>query len=270
MVFNIVTIFPEMITEYLQFGIISNAVKKGILSVNVVNLRDFSTSKNGVGRIDEGIFGHGKGMLFRPEPIFEAINSIKRRYPGCRVVYLTPRGRKFDNKEARRLSEEDSLILLCARYEGIDTRIVEKAVDEEISIGDYVLTGGELAALAVMDSVTRMLDGSIKEDSKDDESFEYGLLEYDHYTEPPVFLGLSVPEELRSGNHSKITKLHFESSLKKTYNNRIDLLLNYLPVFKAGETADPLKKLRRINEQLRYFLLTIQNISEEWKHGRRN
>lgn len=270
MIFNIVTIFPEMITEYLRFGIISKAINRGILDVNVVNLRDFSTSKNGDGRIDEGIFGHGKGMLFRPEPIYKAIQDIKERYPGSRVIYMTPGGRKLDSGEAKRLSKERSLILICARYEGIDSRIVETAVDDEISIGDYILTGGEIPALAVLDSVTRFLEGSIKENSKNDESFEFGLLEYDHYTEPLDFMGRSVPEVLRSGDNERIRTARFKSSLKKTYNNRIDLLLSYNPEYNTGETTDPLKKLRRINEQMKDFLLTIQNISKEWKHGRRN
>lgn len=270
MVFNIVTIFPEMIKEYLRFGIVSSAFKKGIFDVNVVNLRDFSTSKNGDGRIDDGIFGHGKGMLFRPEPLFDAVKTVKKQYPGSRVVYLTPRGKKFDNVAARRLSKEESLVLICARYEGVDTRFVETSVDEEISIGDYVLTGGELPALVVLDAVTRMLEGSIKNDSREEESFEYGLLEYDHFTEPGVFSGLSVPDELKSGDHKGIEKLRFESSLKKTYNNRIDLLLDYKPVFNTGETADPLKIMVRTNRELKNFLLTIQNISKEWKDGRRN
>jgi tRNA (guanine37-N1)-methyltransferase len=259
-----------MITQYLRYGIISKAVNKGIVRVNVLNLRSFSASEKNDGRIDEGIFGHGKGMLFRPEPLFDAVRAVKKEYPESRVVYMTPRGRRFDNIEAKKFSLEKSLILLCGRYEGIDSRIVETIVDDEISIGDYVLTGGELPALVVLDSVCRFLEGSIKENSKEDESFEYGLLEYDHYTQPLDFLGKGVPEALRSGDHRKISIMRYESSLKKTYNNRIDLLHNYNPVFITGETKDPLKKLMRINEQMKNFLLTIQNISKEWKNGRRN
>ncbi len=257
-----------MITEYLRYGIISRALNRDLFSINTINLRDHAHDKDG--RIDSGIYGHGKGMLFRPEPLYDALAAIKKNYPSSRTLYLTPRGRKFDNIYARELSREDGITLICARYEGIDSRIVDALDIEEISIGDYVLSGGELAALVVLDSVSRFIEGSIKENSREDESFENGLLEYDHFTEPVEYLGKTVPPALRKGSHSEAEKLRLRSSLKKTYFNRPDLLFNYNAAFMTGETGDRLKKLKRQNMQMREYLGIIQNISKEWKNGRRN
>ncbi len=268
MVINIVTIFPEMITEYLKYGIISRALKEGLLGVNIYNLRDFAINKRG--QIDDGIFGHGKGMLFRPEPLYKAISEIKNKFPSSKVVYLTPQGKRFNNFMAREFSKQESIILISARYEGIDSRIEEMIVDETVSIGDYVLTGGELPALITLDAVSRFVKGSIKESSAQDESFENGLLEYSHFTEPLEFNGLIVPEALRNGNHNEMAKIRLKSSLKKTYFNRIDLLFDYKPEFNTGNTKDGLKKLKRENSQMAEFVKTIQNISKEWKDGRRN
>ena len=268
MEFHVVTIFPDMIENYLKAGILGRANRDGLIRVKAHNLRDFALNR--YGQIDDGIFGAGKGMLFRPEPLKGMLSRIKEESPESRVIYLTPQGKPFSNKIARRLSREKSLILLAARYEGIDCRIVETEVDEEISVGDYVLTGGELPALTVMDAVSRFVEGSIKSESADEDSFENGLLEHGHYTQPVNFEGLEVPEILRSGNHEAVEKYRFFESLKKTYFNRPDLLLAFDAPVDAGETKNPLKILQRQNEKRRELLIQIEKIAKEWKDGRRN
>ena len=161
------------------------------------------------------------------------------------MVFLSPRGRRFNNRIARELSGKNDIVLISSRYEGIDERILMKWADDEISIGDYVITGGELAALVIIDSVSRYLEGFIKKGSADFESFENGLLEYPQFTEPVSFQGKAVPEVLRSGNHGEIEKYRAFESLKKTYFNRVDLLLDYFPRYDTGEAGDRLKIIRR-------------------------
>jgi len=268
MVFHIITIFPEMIRGYLEYGILSRAMKKDLVQVVVHDLREFALNR--YGQIDDKIFGSGKGMLFRPEPLAEAIRGILEKEPEAKVIHLTPQGGAFDNKKAKRISKEKSVILIASRYEGIDERIVESLVDEEISVGDYVLTGGELPALAVVDAATRFIDGAIQESSADLESFENGLLEHGHYTRPEEFEGMKVPEVLRKGNHRDIEEYRRYGSLRKTYFNRPELLLDHGPVLDPGSTADPVKALKRTNGQLRDYLKEIEKISKEWIYVRRN
>lgn len=268
MVFDIITIFPDMLKAYLDYGIISRAIKEHLISVNVINLRDFAINKRG--QVDDAIFGYGCGMLFRPEPLFGAIQAIKEKEPESHFVFLTPQGKRFNNKEAKRLSRYKSITLICARYEGIDARIVQGFVDEEISIGDYILTGGEIPALVIVDAVSRFLENLIKKNSAEDESFENGLLEHEHYTEPVVFMGRKVPEVLRSGNHKAIERFRFISSLKKTYFNRIDLFREYMFSFGAGATGNYIRALKRKNEKMQELIKEIQNISKEWKNARRS
>lgn len=268
MVFHIITLFPEMIRNYLEFGILSRAQKQNTIVLDVIDLRKAAVDK--YGHVDEGVFGPGKGMLFRPEPLDQVLTEIKNKKPGARVIYLTPQGKRFTNKDARRLSQEQDLVFIAARYEGIDSRIVDLWVDEEISIGDYVLTGGELPALVLLDSIARFIDGSIKKESADEDSFENGLLEYDHYTEPLVFKGLEVPEVLRAGNHKDVEQYRLFSSLRKTFLNRPDLIRDYQLETDAGMTENRVKILKRKNDQLSSYLKAIQIISKEWKHGRRN
>jgi tRNA (guanine37-N1)-methyltransferase len=267
-VFHIITIFPQMIETYLNFGILARASGEGLIAVRAHNLRDFAVDR--YSHIDANIFGGGKGMLYRPEPLEAMVANIKKESPESRVVYLTPQGRRFTNKLAREYAKEKSVILISARYEGIDARAVEKLADDEISAGDFVMTGGELPALSFVDAVSRFVEGSIKTESAEEDSFENGLLEYDHYTEPLEYQGLKVPDVLRSGNHQMIERFRLYSSLRKTYYNRPDLLLDFDPDVSAGETHDPVKALKRKNSELREYLKDIEKISKEWKNGRRN
>ena len=268
MVFHIITIFPELIRSYAEYGVFSRALKKGLVKVVAHDLRE--NALNQYGQIDDRIFGSGKGMLFRPEPLAKMVRNMKKSEPDAKVVYLTPQGGVFDNKKAKALSKEKSVILISSRYEGIDARIVDSLVDEEISVGDYVLTGGELPALTIVDAATRFIEGTIQGASAEYDSFENGLLEHDHYTRPEVFEGMEVPPVLRKGNHKEIEEFRKFGSLKKTFFSRPELLADYeLPV-SAGKTKDELKALKRENAQLRDYLKDIQKISKEWRYVRRN
>jgi tRNA (guanine37-N1)-methyltransferase len=267
-VFHIITIFPQMIETYLSFGILARASGEGLINVQTHNLRDFAVDR--YGHIDGNIFGGGRGMLYRPEPLGEMIAKLKAESPGCKTVYLTPQGRRFTNKLAREYSKAESVILITARYEGADARVISEMADDEISTGDYVLTGGELPALCFVDAVSRFVEGSIKAESADSDSFENGLLEYDHYTEPLDYKGLKVPDVLRGGNHQMIERFRIFSSLRKTYFNRPEMLLDYEPVVSAGATKDFVKQLKRKNTGLKEYLKDIEKISKEWKNGRRN
>ncbi len=268
MIFNVITIFPQLIKNYLEYGVLSRAIKEKLIAAEIYDLREYAVNK--YGQIDGRIFGSGRGMLFRPEPLDQTINLIKKKHPGSRVIYLSPGGQMFNNRTAKRLAGEESVILVSARYEGIDSRIVRKHVDEELSIGDYVLTGGELPALIVMDSVSRFIEGFIKTESAGNDSFENGLLEHDHFTQPIEFSGMNVPDVLRSGNHKEIGKYRLYNSLKKTYFNRIDLLNGFSFIPDGGKTGNEIKALRRKNQQLAEFLKNIEKISKEWKDGGRD
>ena len=219
---DVLTLFPELFERFNDWSIIGRATEKGIIQLNCINIRDFSTDKHK--RVDDYSFGGGPGMIMQVEPIYEAIESV--RDGNSKVIYLSPKGELYNQKIANSLSEEDHLILLCGHYEGIDNRIVENYIDMEISIGDYVLTGGEIPAMVVIDSVTRLLPGALSSsESFEDESHFNGLLEYPQYTRPREFKELEVPEILLSGDHEKINKWRKYESLKITYKKRKDLLL---------------------------------------------
>jgi len=227
MTFHILTLFPEMFSEVLHGSILGRAEKKDIISFNTINIRDFATNKHN--RVDDYPYGGGRGMVMQAEPIYLAYESIcqkleKKPY----VIYMSPKGKVFSQAAAVRLSRMEDVVILCGHYEGVDQRIIDEIVDEEISIGDYVLTGGEIPAMVVIDSVSRMIEGVLSnEDSFTDESHYSGLLEYPHYTRPPVFKGREVPEVLLSGNHSLIAKWRHEMALKETMEKRPDMLEKY-------------------------------------------
>lgn len=267
MIFHVVTIFPPMIQAYLEQGIVSRAAASGLIDVRVHDLRDYAVDR--YGHIDGHIFGTGKGMLFRPEPLEKMAGRIREQNPECRFIHMTPRGRPFDNTMARRLASYGSIAIFASRYEGMDARAESLLMDEEISIGDYVLTGGELPALVVLDAVSRFVEGSIKKDSADAESFENGLLENDHYTEPLVFQGLMVPDSIRSGSHKAIEAERHLSSVRKTFLNRPDLLREYRVLTDPGDTKDELKRMKRINRSLQAHLEVVQKSLKEWKDVRR-
>lgn len=218
---DILTLFPEMFPPVLNKSIIGRACEKDIVSLNYTDIRDFSHNKHN--KVDDYSYGGGMGMVMKPEPIYSAIESVKTEK--SKVIYLSPKGRVYNQDIALELSREEHLIFLCGHYEGIDNRIVEHFIDDEISIGDYVLTGGEIGAMVLTDSIVRLLPGALSdEESYKIESHYEGLLEYPQYTRPCVFKEISVPEVLLSGDHKKIENWRLYQSLKVTYMNRPDLL----------------------------------------------
>ena len=222
MKFDILTLFPEMF-EALNESIIGRAKEKGIIEINVINIRDFSKDKHK--KVDDTVYGGGAGMLIRPDVVMDSYESVKSEK--SKVIYLSPQGKKLTQEMVVNFAKnEEHLILLCGHYEGIDQRVLDDIVDEEISIGDYVLTGGELPAMVLVDSISRYLEGVITEESTDEESFSNGLLEYPQYTRPEVFNDVKVPEVLLSGHHENIKKWRRQKSLEITLEKRPDLIEN--------------------------------------------
>jgi tRNA (guanine37-N1)-methyltransferase len=218
--FNVLTLFPEVFKGYLESSILGKTISRGIITVRLINIRDFAFDKHRT--CDDYTYGGGPGMVLKPEPLSLALESIACK--GKRAIYLTPAGKLFDQRRAEELSKEDELILICGKYEGIDQRIIDYYVTDEISIGDYVLGSGEVAAQVIIDSVSRLIDGIISEESLIDESHVKGLLEYPQYTRPKTFLGMEVPEILISGHHAKIKEWRLRKSLEKTLKYRPDLI----------------------------------------------
>ena len=221
--FFVLTLFPEMITQTLSHSILGRAQKDGLISVDAINIRDFTQNKQK--HVDDYPYGGGAGMVMQAQPIFDAYQSIAETAEGARVIYMSPQGRPFTQEIAQELAREDNLVFLCGHYEGVDERIIESIVTDEISLGDFVLTGGEIAAIAMIDAVSRLCDGVLgKEESYQDESFSDGLLEYPQYTRPAEFMGQEVPEVLLSGHHGNVKKWRREQSLLRTAKKRPDLL----------------------------------------------
>ena len=224
MQFNVLSLFPEMFMS-LQESIIGKATEKGIIDINLINIRDFSKNKHK--KVDDTPYGGGAGMVMMPDVVYDAYNSIiakSKCNEKIRTIYMSPQGKKLDQKKVEELSKEKQIIILCGHYEGIDQRVIDEIVDEEISIGDYVLTGGELPAMVLIDSVSRYVQGVLKEDSTKEESFSQGLLEYPQYTRPEIFNGKQVPEVLLTGHHKNIEKWRREQSLINPLLKRPDLL----------------------------------------------
>ena len=216
---EILTLFTEMF-ESLKDSIIGRAIEKDLVDINIINIRDFSKDKHK--KVDDTPYGGGAGMIMKPDVVYDAFNSIKDK--NVKTIYLTPQGKTLNQEKVKELSKEKHLVLLCGHYEGIDQRVIDEICPEEISIGDYVLTGGELPAMVLIDAVSRYVDGVLSEESILEESFTNGLLEYPQYTRPEVFLGKKVPEVLISGHHENIKKWRQEQSLKITKLKRPDLL----------------------------------------------
>ncbi|MEI8215699.1 MAG: tRNA (guanosine(37)-N1)-methyltransferase TrmD [Eubacteriales bacterium] len=226
---DVLTIFPEMFSSVTQESIIGRANKSGILEINLVNIRDFSNDKHN--KVDDSPFGGGAGMVMKAEPFFCALDSINAK--GKRIIYLSPKGKILDQEKVTELSLMKEIILLCGHYEGIDERIIEHWDIEEISVGDYILTGGEIPAMILIDSVARMIPGVLgSNESHLEESIYSGLLEYPQYTKPREYSGLDVPEVLISGNHENIQLWKFEQSLLITKKRRPDLFEKYLSLDK--------------------------------------
>lgn len=235
--FEIMTLFPEFVDNVLSQSIIGRARKAGYINVNCVNIRDYSENKHGY--IDEKPYGATTGMLIQPKPVYDCFCDIAKKYdkkPFC--VYMSPQGKVLNQKLAAELKEKENIVFLCGHYEGIDQRVLDEIVDMELSIGDYVLTGGELPACIAVDCISRLVDGVLAEEqSYSDESHYNGLLEYPQYTQPYEFMGKTVPDVLRSGNTAKVNRWRMEQSLEVTRRKRPDMLkkasltkemLNYL------------------------------------------
>ncbi len=223
MFFTVLTIFPEMFDPFWAHGIIRKAIEEKKILTSTINIRDYAQDRHQV--TDDRPYGGGSGMVMKPEPLAGAIRDAAQRIPEAKTVLLTPQGRVFDQRMAQELASSDGLVLVCGRYEGVDERVCHDLVDYEISIGDYVLTGGELAAMIIIDAVTRLIPGVLGgEQAAEKDSFANGLLEHAHYTRPRIFEGSQVPEVLLSGHHQEIEKWRLESSLMRTLLKRSDLL----------------------------------------------
>ena len=221
--FDILTLFPDLFSSFLGESILGRAVKRGILDVRLTNIRDFAHGPHNV--TDDRPYGGGNGMVMKPGPIYRALQSVERTHEQSVVILLTPQGKPFEQPTAWELAGREQLILICGRYEGVDERIRTSDIDLELSIGDYILSGGELAAMVVIDAVSRLVPGVLGgERSNLDDSFEDGLLEYPHYTRPRIFNDQEVPAVLLSGNHEEIRLWRRTESLKRTLERRPDLL----------------------------------------------
>jgi len=219
--FKIITIFPDFFSSPLRYGVLARAIKNGIINVDIYNLRDYTDDVHKT--VDDRPFGGGPGMVMMVEPIWRAVESLKTAE--SKVLLLSASGKLFDQKMAETLAREKELILICGRYEGVDERVAEHIADLEVSIGNFVLSGGEVAALVIIETIARLIPGVVgKEDSLETESFSGGLLEHPQYTRPRDFKGMRVPDVLFSGNHGKIEKWRKKAAMEKTMKNRPDLI----------------------------------------------
>ncbi|MBE5861009.1 MAG: tRNA (guanosine(37)-N1)-methyltransferase TrmD [Butyrivibrio sp.] len=258
--FYIMTLFPEMVMETLNTSILKRAIDKGVIFAKAVNIRDYAGNKHN--KVDDYTYGGGAGMLMQAQPIYDCykaiLEEIKERNPEAkpRVIYVTPQGSVFSQKVARELSNAEDLIFLCGHYEGIDERVLEEIVTDYISIGDYVLTGGELPAMVMIDAVSRLVPGVLNnEESAQTESFDDGLLEYPQYSRPEVWMDKKVPPVLLSGNHANVDVWRFQKSLERTKERRPELYDKYVEEHPEQFTGKALKKrskvLDKINEDLK-------------------
>lgn len=239
MKFNVLTLFPEMFSA-LNESIIGRGKEKRLIDINLINIRDFSKNKHK--KVDDTPYGGGAGMVMEPTVVYDAYCSVKEQ--NAKVIYMSPQGKTLNQQLVQDLAKEENIILLCGHYEGIDQRVLDEIVDEEISIGDYVLTGGELPAMVLIDSVSRYVKGVLKEESVQEESFTNGLLEYPQYTRPEIFLGKRVPEVLLSGHHENIKEWRRKQSLINTYLKRPDLLKEIELSDKDSKTLREYKNLK--------------------------
>ncbi|MBQ6780757.1 MAG: tRNA (guanosine(37)-N1)-methyltransferase TrmD [Treponema sp.] len=243
MKFTVLTLFPEIPRAFFEASIMAKAVERGIIAYDLVNIRDFAFDRHRT--CDDKPYGGGAGQLLLPEPLGRALDSVKAYKK--HVIYVTPSGKPFTQKKAQELSQKDEIVLVCGRYEGIDQRIIDEYVDDEISIGDYVMSSGEVAATVIIDAVYRLVDDVITHESLDEESYSDGLLEYPQYTRPAVYKGMEVPEVLTNGNHEHIRKWRLKKRLQKTLANRPDLIAT---ARNAGTlTTEAEKMIEELTEQ---------------------
>jgi len=220
MKYTILTLFPDIVRAYFEASIMKRAVAAGLIDYSLVNIRDYATDKHR--KCDDEVFGGGAGMLMKPEPLDRALEAAGS--PGVRTVFVTPSGRLFNQAMAQELSKEENLVILCGRYEGVDQRIIDTRITDEISIGDYVLSSGEIAAMVLVDAIYRLRPGVISGESLEEESFSKGLLEYPQYTRPAIYDMLQVPDVVVSGNHAQIARWRLKASIAKTLAYRPELL----------------------------------------------
>lgn len=250
--FDIMTLFDREVTEFLHTSILGRAIKNGLFEVHCHNIRDYTEDKQK--RVDDAPYGGGMGMVMQAAPIRNCFDHILSELPNQtpHVIYMTPKGKRFTQARAKKLLKHQNIVILCGHYEGVDQRILDAIVDEEISVGDYVLTGGELPAMIVVDAVGRMVEGVLSDPScYEDESIYSGLLEYPHYSRPEVFEGVSVPEILLSGHHAKIEAWRREQSLKITKQRRPDLYRAF--VKKEARKAEKIRKEKLRVEKEKYL-----------------
>ena len=240
MKFTVLTLFPEIPRAFFESSIMAKAVERGIIAYDLVNIRDFAFDKHRT--CDDAPYGGGAGQLLLPEPLGLALDSVQAYKK--HVIYVTPSGKPFTQKKALELSKKDEIVLVCGRYEGIDQRIIDEYVDDEISIGDYVMSSGEVAATVIVDAVYRLVEDVITSESLDEESFSGGLLEYPQYTRPSVYKGMEVPAVLSGGNHEEIRKWRLRKSLEKTLMNRPEL------VYQARLTGSLTEEAEKMIEEL--------------------
>jgi tRNA (guanine37-N1)-methyltransferase len=248
MQFDIFSLFPEIFEPYLQISILCRAIENHLIQVDFHNIRDWTTDKHHV--TDDTPYGGGGGMVMKPEPIFSAVEAVMGNPSPFPIVLMTPQGRVFNQKVAKELAAYERVALICGRYEGVDERVREHLVTDEISIGDFVLTGGELPALLVMDAVARLIPGVLGDPTgAEDDSHASGLLEYPHYTRPPEFRGWEVPEVLISGNHALINKWRREQSILRTWRKRPDMLASVELSKKEKAFLVDLQETERISDE---------------------
>lgn len=249
MKFHVMTLFPELVRGVLSESIIGRAMKEGLISLDCYNIRDFSTDKHR--KTDDTPFGGGMGMLMTCQPIFDCYDSVRASIPEehrVRVIYMSPKGRQFTHAVAEELATYDELVFLCGHYEGVDQRVIDALVDDEISIGDYVVTGGEIPACIVIDATSRLIDGVLAApECHTDESVASGILEYPQYTKPREFRGMEVPEVLLSGDHKKIARYRLEEAVRITRERRPDLLALH-PEYEEQLRPKEKKKRRKAGE----------------------
>ncbi|MBR2404766.1 MAG: tRNA (guanosine(37)-N1)-methyltransferase TrmD [Clostridia bacterium] len=243
--FHILTLFPEMFGGVLHSSMLGRAEEKGILKFNLVNIRDFSGNKHN--RVDDAPYGGGRGMVMQAPPVYDAYESVVQSLKAKPyVIHMSPKGSVLTQQKAIELSQKDDIVILCGHYEGIDQRVIDEIVDEEISIGDYVLTGGEIPAMTLIDCVSRMIDGVLSnEDSFTDESHYDGLLEYPHYTRPPEFHGRTVPEVLLSGDHARIAAWRRRESILITKEKRPDMYARNADIYESELNPPPKRRRKR-------------------------
>lgn len=240
MKFTILTLFPEFFQSYLDMGILKRALEDELFEVELVNIRDYSLDKHK--KADDYPYGEGPGMVLMPQPSFDALEG--RAHPR---IHLSPRGSLLTQEKVRELAQHEEIVLFCSHYEGLDQRVIDQAIDEEISIGDYVLSGGEMAAMILMDAVIRLLPGVISGDSVEVESHEEGLLEYHQYTRPAEFRGMHVPKILRSGHHENIRRYRLEESIRLTLKQRPDMIRKGIE--KGCYTEEMINLIEKLREE---------------------